>query len=292
MMQLPYVTCDVFTDRAFGGNQLAVVYDADGLSGEQMQRIAAEFNYSETTFVRSPKNPTHTAEVRIFTPAEELPFAGHPNVGTAVALAHLGKISAGDDIIFEEKAGLVPIELAGPGSARLTAPLTPELVREVDKSALENLLNLPENSIVTTYHQPVEINVGAHFILMEVDSLEHLAKAQSPSLQAAREVGDFEFYLYTRDGSDADFQARMFAPGLGIVEDPATGGAATALVGLLSSFEAEDGHFSWVLHQGMEMGRPSKILIDLWRKNNDIEKITIGGEAVMMMKGTLAWSSN
>lgn len=291
-MQLPYVTCDVFTDRAFGGNQLAVVYDADGLSDQDMQQIAAEFNYSETTFVRTPNDPTHTAEVRIFTPAEELPFAGHPNVGTAVALAHLGRVSKSDRIVFEEKAGLVPIELVGPTAARLTAPLEPKLVQEVESEKLEALLKLPAGSILSNNHKPVEVDVGAHFILMEVDSLESLAAARSPSLDAAREIGDFEFYIYTRDAADADFQARMFAPGLGIVEDPATGGAGTALAGVLNTLETDDGQFSWVLHQGIEMGRPSRILIDLWRKDGAIEKITVGGDAVMMMKGSLAWPSN
>ncbi|MGD8326105.1 MAG: PhzF family phenazine biosynthesis protein [Sphingomonadales bacterium] len=295
-MQFPYVTCDVFTNQAFGGNQLAVVYDADGLNSAQMQRIAAEFNYSETTFVLKPKDPAHTAEVRIFTPAEELPFAGHPNVGTAVALARRLGLTDVKTFEFEEKAGLVPVEVTsgsdGLNAAKLTAPLTPKLGQVVETSSIEKLLGLADGSILTERHAPVVVDVGAHFLMIEVDSLTHLGEARSPSLQEARKLGDFEFYLYTRDAPETDFRARMFAPGLGIVEDPATGGAATALAGVLSELEPGDCHSSWTLDQGVEMGRPSRLHIELIKTEGEISKITVGGEAIMMMEGILTCPSN
>ena len=183
-MNLAYVTCDVFTNQAFGGNQLAVVFDADDLTTEQMQKIASEFNYSETTFVTAPKDARNTAGVRIFTPSEELPFAGHPNVGTAVALARSGRVEDNEAFIFEEIAGLVPMELIKDGDAvigaTLTSPEIPPVGDHADVGLVAKTLGVDVKAIVCDNHKPVHMQTGLHFLMVEVASLQDLAEAKSP----------------------------------------------------------------------------------------------------------------
>lgn len=290
-MKLKYVTCDVFTDQRFGGNPLAVVYEADGLDTVQMQRIAAEFNYSETTFVLPPKDSANTAQVRIFTPASELPFAGHPNVGTAVAMGKLGLLGDANEVRFEEKAGLVVVALERDGAdivgATLTAPIAPEFAGDVEAADVAKALGLPSSAIVTTRHKPRLASTGVYFLMIEIDSLENLARAQIPAKAGAAEMSREGFFIYTRDGSSADYRARMFTPQNGIAEDPATGGACAGWTGLMASLQDGDGDYAWTIDQGVEMGRPSRINVTAKKQGGKVTKVTVGGGAVLMMEGVL-----
>ena len=234
-MKVPFQTVDVFTDRKFGGNPLAVIPDARGLSSEQMQSIAAEFNLAETTFVLPPQDPKNTAQVRIFTPKSELPFAGHPNVGTAFVLARLGR--SGERFVFEEKAGLVPLDLTRENgavvAARLAAPQPLTLGETVEPTIVAQAVGLAPADIVG---QPVIASTGNNFLFAEVGSREVL-KAASYNVEVFRRHLPMErtvgVHLYV---AGADIQSRMFAPLFGVPEDPATGSAnvhpdARALVG-------------------------------------------------------------
>src|SRR5215813_10032223 len=248
-MQRRYITVDVFTDRAFGGNPLAVVLDAEGLSTEQMQAIAREFNYSETTFVLPPRDKSHDAEVRIFTVNAEIPFAGHPNVGTAFVLASRAKLPPAR-LLFEEKAGLVPVEIAGEqgrvASAELTAPQPLKRSAQVSAEQAAALLSLSAADIRTDRHPPHVISVGLPFIAVELASREALRKAK-PSAEAFARTFPLDHsdavYFYTRDvpasEQPLDLQARMFHPGsAGLSEDPATGSATGAAAALLGDLDA------------------------------------------------------
>ena len=224
-MEIGYVTCDVFTRRRFTGNPLAVVPDAKGLSDVQMQAIAAEFNYAETTFVLPPRNPAHQAQVRIFTPKAEMPFAGHPNIGTALMLAELGLV-AGETIVFEEKAGLVPIHLSkGPDGpeALLTAPVPPAFGETVAAGKVAAVAGIAPDSILVNRHRPILATAGAEFLFVELASLDVL-EGLGPSQAYASLKGEGVFF-YVATGKGA-LHGRMFAPRHGIPEDPATGSAA------------------------------------------------------------------
>jgi len=290
-MDIPYVTCDVFTHQAFGGNPLAVCYDARGLTSDQMQQIATEFNYSETTFVLPPSAEGHDAQVRIFTPVSEIAFAGHPNVGTAVALAHLGFIEGRESLIFEEKAGLVPIELEWLGgeikSATLTAPQAPKLGGEFDRVELAGVLGLDPDDIVTETHQPVMASAGVYFLIIEVKDLKTLGRAQSPSAEEGARISGEGLFLYTNDG-EASYRARMFAPNHGIVEDPATGSAVAAFMGLKALQAVNDGEWYFQIVQGVEMDRSSLLNASFKRQHGEVTHIKVGGEAVMMREGVLS----
>jgi len=239
-MRFAYLTLDVFTDRRFGGNQLAVLPDARGLSAEQMQAIAREFNYSETTFVLPPASPENDAHVRIFTPGQEVPFAGHPNVGTAYALALRGLVHGkpvSDALQFEEMAGLVLLSIARddaghPLTTEFTAPARLELGEVVLVEQVAAAAGVPVAAIATARHAPQTASVGLPFTLAEVTDLEALAQVK-PDLTAfdkhfAARTGD-ALYLYVRTGGQA-VQARMLAPLHGVIEDPATGSAAAAII--------------------------------------------------------------
>src|SRR5260221_5987811 len=245
-MQVDFVTVDVFTDRRFGGNPLAVVLNADGLAVAQMQAIAGEFNLSETTFVLPPKAPEHTAEVRIFTRKAELPFAGHPNVGTAFVLAGLGQVYGrltGDPLTFEEKAGLVPLALLKQAGAivgaRLTAPRPLSRGEDVAIDIVAAACGSAVDDIETRHHSPCVASCGTAFIFTELKTERALAAAQPRSEIFARHFpvdGATGIHLYLPDGKGGvDIRARMFAPLHGVPEDPATGSANVALVGLLAS---------------------------------------------------------
>src|SRR6202522_3118996 len=186
-MKLNFVTVDVFTGTQFAGNPLGVVLNAEGLSGGQMQAIAAEFNLAETTFVLPPKDPANTAEVRIFTPRYEMPFAGHPNVGTAFALARAGtsygRAIEGERVLFEEKAGLVPISILKEGStvtgARLASPQRLTVSSEVPVELVASACSLSVDDIETRNHSPCIASCGAPFILAEIRSREKLGSARA-----------------------------------------------------------------------------------------------------------------
>ena len=298
-MQRRYVTVDVFTDRAFGGNPLAVVLDAGGLSTDQMQAIAAEFNYSETTFVLPPRDKTHDAEVRIFTVTTELPFAGHPNVGTAFVLASR-ETRAPERLLFEEKAGLVTVDiLAGEGKvtgAELTAPqLLKRSGTHVSAEQVAACLSLSASDIVTDRHAPHVVSVGMPFLVAEVASRKALAAARpdAPAFARTFPLDDaFQLYFYTHDvpasEKSCDLQARMFFPGAsGLIEDPATGSATVAAAALLADIDARtDGELSLRIGQGVDMGRPSLLLTRVRKQAGKVVSSHVGGGCVAMMEGS------
>jgi trans-2,3-dihydro-3-hydroxyanthranilate isomerase len=298
-MHFDFVTVDVFTDRRFGGNPLAVVLHADGLTTAQMQSIAGEFNLSETTFVLPPKDPAHTAEVRIFTPKAELPFAGHPNVGTAFALATRGNVHGrpvGDPLVFEEKAGLVPLELLRDGpsiiGARLTAPQPLSRGSDIAADVVAAACSIGADDIETRHHAPCVASCGTAFVFAELKSREALAAAQPRPEIFARHFpvdGATGIHLYLTDGSDRiDIASRMFAPLHGVPEDPATGSANVALVGLLASLRPErDISLRLRIAQGIEMGRPSLLEASAEKRDGKVVQTRIGGRCVAVMAGKI-----
>ncbi len=265
-MQRRYITVDVFTNRAFGGNPLAVVLDAGKLSTAQMQAIATEFNYSETTFVLPPADPAHDAQVRIFTVRQELPFAGHPNVGTAFVLATQVKKPPAR-LTFEEIAGLVAVEIQNEGGkvvgAELTAPQPLKRLTSVSAEQAAACLSLSAFDISVERHAPQIVSVGIPFLVAEVSSREALRRAAPDAAGFARTFprdGADAIYFYTRDVPKAeacDLQARMFHPGAsGLTEDPATGSATVATAALLADLDAtRDGELKLRIGQGVDMGR-------------------------------------
>jgi len=289
-----YFTVDVFTDRAFGGNPLAVVLDAGGLTTAQMQAIAREFNYSETTFVLPPRDGTHDAQMRIFTVASELPFAGHPNVGTAFVLAtQAAKPPA--RYLFEELAGVVPVDvLQAQGrvvGAELTAPQPLKKVRQFGAEIAASCLKLSPDDIRTDRHQPVIASVGMAFLVVEVASRDAVRRAE-PAMAAFGPIstgdGAVGIYFYTREVPPAeqpcDLQARMFFPvSGGFVEDPATGSATVATAALLADLGRE---LKLRVGQGFDMGRPSLMLTRVLKQNAAIASAHIGGDCALMMEGT------
>ena len=302
-MKIDYVTADVFTESPFGGNPLAVIPDARGLDAAQMQAIAAEFNYSETTFVLPPQDPAHTARVRIFTPTDEIPFAGHPNVGTAFVLgrqtAVFGK-PVGDQMVFEEDAGLVHIHLQFDGNdvigASFVAPQPLELGSEIDVATMADCVSLPPDAIVGDAHRPRIASVGIPFAVAELKDLDALAAARPNTdafEQAARMNGHrgdrFAAFIYVRTGNGiAHLRARMFAPLSNIPEDPATGSASAALGAYLASLDPRrDGLLPIAIMQGVEMGRPSAIGIEVEKRGGAVQSVRVSGRCVPMMQGTL-----
>lgn len=292
MPRYPFETVDVFTDRPFGGNQLAVFPDARGLSDAQMQALAAEMNYSETTFVLPPDDPANDARVRIFTRTHEMPFAGHPNVGTAFVLARHGR-DRGGVLRFEEIAGLVEVKVERDAAGEVTGatiaapqPLSKSI--ELPAEAIAACAGLAPSDIVVTNHQPVRASVGVFFVLAEV-TIEALSRA-TPDLNRFRAVRDdtpglegrFSLFLYARDGA-ADIRARMFAPISGTWEDPATGSASATAAALLLSLDGGN-DASFTLTQGVEMGRPSLLRLTA-RRGEDGIRATVGGSCAPMLRG-------
>jgi trans-2,3-dihydro-3-hydroxyanthranilate isomerase len=299
-MKLNPATVDVFTGTQFAGNPLGVVLNAEGLSGGQMQAIAAEFNLAETTFVLPPKDPANTAEVRIFTPRYEMPFAGHPNVGTAFALARAGKSYGraieGERVVFEEKAGLVPISILregpAPSGARLASPQRLTVGAEVSPELIASACSLSSGDIETKNHRPCIASCGAPFILAELKGRDKLAAATARSDVFMREVAQqpaTSILIYTQvSESGLDIRARMFAPHHGIPEDPATGSANVALVGLLASLRPErDLQISKAIAQGVEMGRASLLQAEAEKNDGVVTATYIGGRCVPVMSGTI-----
>jgi len=302
-MKIDYVTLDVFTDQPFGGNPLAVVPDARGLDAAQMQSIATEFNYSETTFVLPPEDPAHAAKVRIFTPTDEIPFAGHPNVGTAFVLgrqpALFGK-PVSDRMIFEEKAGLVHIDLLRENGevvgAGFVAPKPLEIGGEVDAATMAACVSLPSEAIVAQAHAPRIVSVGLPFAVAELKDLATLAAAR-PDGSAFAQAGTkhwhrddrFSVFVYVRTGDGiAQLRARMFAPLSNIPEDPATGSAAAALSAYLASLDPRhDAVIDIAIAQGVEMGRPSAIGVQVGKRGGQVVSVRISGRCVPMMQGTI-----
>jgi trans-2,3-dihydro-3-hydroxyanthranilate isomerase len=297
-MQRRYITVDVFTDRAFGGNPLAVVLDAGGLSTAQMQAIASEFNYSETTFVLPPQDGAHDAQVRIFTVNSEIPFAGHPNVGTAFVLATLASRPPAR-FLFEEVAGLVPVDILNkdgkPVGAELTAPQALKKLTSFGPTDAAACVSLSAAEIRTDRHMPQIVSVGMAFLVAELASRDALRRAKPEPLAFPRVVstdGAVGVYIYTRDVPPAekpcDLQARMFFPGSGgLSEDPATGSATVAAAALLADLSGErEGELKLRVGQGVDMGRPSLLLTRVRKANGAVASAHVGGACVQMMEGT------
>lgn len=267
-MRVGYRTCDVFTHVPFSGNPLAVVPRAEGLSSAQMQAIAAEFGYSETTFVLPPTQPGHDAAVRIFTPVQELGFAGHPNVGTALVLAD------GDrDLVFEEAAGTVRVSVRD-GWAEVAAPQPFAEITAAEPVAVALACGLAPGQLAGT---PVVATCGTPFVVAEAVDEAALAGAAPGPPVPGEATGVLLFHSPSSHGGEP-IRARMFAPAVGVPEDPATGSAALVLAGLL----AAGGTGSWEIRQGVELGRPS-----LLRVRADGGQTWVSGQAVAMMSGEL-----
>ncbi|RBP48872.1 PhzF family phenazine biosynthesis protein [Arenicella xantha] len=295
-MNYTYYICDVFTTKRFSGNQLAVFPSADGLTDKQMQSIAREFNFSESTFVFSPSKD-NTRKVRIFTPSIEVPFAGHPNIGTAFVLAVTGEIEefeSSTEITFEEKAGLVPIVIRKQDHqiwCEFRAPEKLSFGELVTTNSMAAVLSLKENEIVTSTHYPQVASVGLPFLIVELRDRAALARAKINlrKLEKLAERGVTpDIHVYIKSDDEFDIRARMFAPLDGVPEDPATGSANCALAALLAHHDSSNSSIlEWRIAQGCEMGRPSIL-------NARTEKIAgkgtftyIGGESVMVSQGTL-----
>jgi trans-2,3-dihydro-3-hydroxyanthranilate isomerase len=293
-----FYTLDVFANQALAGNPLAVVLDAEGLDAAAMQRIAREFNLSETVFVREPKNPINTAALRIFTPSRELPFAGHPTVGTAVLLAHLRapELLATQDlrVVLEETVGeVVCVARHRRGEAMaayFTVPRLPEAAGAAPPVAvLASGLGLEPADIGFGDHVPSVYGVGAPHIFIPVASLEAMRRAD-PLKTAWGADGGPSVYLYSPEtvGAAATYHARMFAGGWGIAEDPATGSAAASFAAVVTAFDRPaDGEHMLIIEQGYEMGRPSLISLGLEIEAGALASATIGGSAVIVSEGKL-----
>lgn len=294
-MRYRYLTCDVFTDTRFGGNPLAVLPEAEGLSDRQMQQIAREFNYSETTFVLP--SSTHDRRVRIFTPAAEIPFAGHPNVGTAFVLATtgaLGDLAGGGSVRFEERAGTVPVSIRpveGSFWCELAAPQEVTVGEPVPEAAVAKALSLEAGDVVTATHRPVVASVGLPFVMVEVTGREALSRIRvdPAGMEQVAACGVTpDIHVYARSDDEVDIRARMFAPGDGVPEDPATGSANCALVGLLTSRRPEPaGRFRWRIAQGVEMGRPSRLEARSEKQDGRVVGTWIGGRSVLVSEGLI-----
>lgn len=291
MPSYPFETVDVFTDRRFGGNQLAVFTDARGLSDAQMQALAAEMNYSETTFVLPPDDPANTARVRIFHRTAEMPFAGHPNVGTACVLAAHGRDSDGL-LLFEELAGLVEVRVARHADglvtgATIAAPQALSLGIQLPADAIAACVGLDARDVLTGRHPPQQASLGVKFVLVEV-APEALARA-TPDIAAYRRLADanpalegrLSIFFYAWVGGNV--RARMFAPLAGTWEDPATGSASATLAALTLSLSGEDS-LAFEIAQGVEMGRPSLLHVTARRAGGEI-RATVGGGCVPVLRG-------
>lgn len=307
-MRLAYHLLDVFTEGPLAGNPLAVVPDADGLDAAQMQAIAREFNLSETAFVVAPRDPVHTARLRIFTPTQELPFAGHPTVGAACLIAQL---RAPDmlgrqplRLVLEEQAGAVVCEVVrlqgapranfGILRASFVAPKQPELCGALaDRAAIAAALGLDEAEIGFDGHEPVLASAGLPFAFVPVRSLSALNRIAPDfsRFSAAFQLERPAAFLYTRETADPanHVQARVFVPGLGVHEDPATGSAACAFAAVAVQFERpEDGEHTIVIEQGFAIGRPSQIALTMQIAGGALVETSVGGACVMVGEGFLS----
>ncbi|MFL9825460.1 PhzF family phenazine biosynthesis protein [Rhodoplanes sp. SY1] len=293
-----FVTLDVFTAKKFAGNPLAVVLDADGLDAAAMQAIAKEFALSETVFVLPPDDPVNRARLRIFTPARELPFAGHPTIGTAVLLARLDGGTAPREIVVEEGVGPVRCTVTPRdderGTARFDLPRLPEAVAGTrDAATIAAALGLAAGEIGFDGFAPADWSAGVAFTLVPLASRDAVARA-TPDMRhwaaAFGTQGHPAAFVFSRETAvpGRAFHARMFAPSLGIAEDPATGAAVAAFAGAVARHDGlPDGTHTLVIEQGFEMGRPSLIMVSLVLRGGALVTAAIGGDAVVMSEGRL-----
>ena len=301
MPSYPFHTADVFTTQRFGGNPLAVIPDARGLTAGEMQAIAREFNYSESTFILPPDNPVHTRRVRIFTPASEVPFAGHPTVGSALVLAATGDIALTGDltsIVFEEGVGPVPVTIRAENGvatfAELSVARLPEVLSPVPPpEVLAAMLSLGVDDLVGGAFHPQAVSCGLPFTFVPVRGREAVRRARlrldlwdaSLAHTAAHMV-----MVFAMDAEDPahHVRARMFAPGDSVPEDPATGSACAALGGYLGMrSDTATGTLQWVVEQGYEMGRPSLLHVSCDKVRGAITAVRVGGASVLVCSGTI-----
>lgn len=298
-MRYRFYTTDVFTDQIFGGNPLAVFPDARGLRTSDMQRIAQEFNLSETVFVFPAEKAIHAGQLRIFTPAVEIPFAGHPTVGCAYVLAAIGDIPLTGEqttIVFEEQVGLVEVSIQAsqnqPLGARLSVAKLPEFGPEPPPLAdLAQLLTLDVADLQTANFAPQAVSCGVPFLCIPIRSRATLAQARL-RLDVWQNLLSTDWasmvYLFTpepeRPGSN--WRTRMFAPGMGVPEDPATGSAAVAFAGYLAARDTtRNGTLRWTIEQGFELGRPSILVAEADKQEGAISAVRVGGAAVLVSEG-------
>ena len=299
-MDLEFYTVDVFSNKIFGGNPLAIFTNTDDISTDLMQSIASEVNYSETVFIQKPKNKDNTAKVKIFTPKNELPFAGHPNVGAGFLLSCFPNLIPGNysknKMVFEEIAGLVNVIPQYNGAtvvgSKIEAPNKFHKLETVPTSAIQNCIETNEGSIITSNDPPVVAGVGLDFVIAEVQNEEILNNARC-NISAFSEAdknfsyGDdfFSLMIYYR-GNQQNIFARVFAPLSGIVEDAATGSACGALGALLASQNNDrNNKYNYKIYQGEMIGRPSLINVSILKEKGQIKRTYISGECVLVSKG-------
>jgi trans-2,3-dihydro-3-hydroxyanthranilate isomerase len=303
MARFRYLTADVFTDVPFGGNQLAIFPDARGIPEHRLLDVTREFNYAETTFVFPPSEPAHTRRVRIFTPGGEVPFAGHPTVGTAHALAEVGEIVLTGEstrIVLEEKVGPVPVVIRArngkPVFAQLSVAKLPEIMAPPPpREALAAVLGLEIGELLGEAWAPQTLSCGLPFLFVPLRDRAAVARARIrlDAWEAAFEgMETKEIFVFAAGGDrpGSDYHARMFAPGLSVPEDPATGSANAALAGYLAARHPEkrrDGTLRWVIEQGFEMGRPSMLEVEADVAGGAVTAVRVGGASVLVCEGTM-----
>jgi trans-2,3-dihydro-3-hydroxyanthranilate isomerase len=297
-----YLTADVFTDVVFGGNQLAIFPDATGIAEAHLLPIAREFNYSETTFVYPPRDPAHTRRVRIFTPGGEIPFAGHPTVGTAHALAATGEIplaAKGDTrIVLEEEVGPVHVRIHAENGTPVFAQLTVAKLPEIGpppppRRVLADILGLEDTELLGAEWLPQAVSCGLPFLFVPVVGRDAVARARVNLAAWEKHLANAwasMLFVFAREAErpGSDIRARMFAPGISVPEDPATGSACAALGGYLAMREERgEGLLRWVVEQGFEMGRPSILEVEADKHGGEVSGIRVGGSTVMVSEGTM-----
>jgi len=316
MRTLHFVTCDVFTDTPFAGNPLAVVFGAEGLPDETLLAITREFNYSETTFVSAPESPGTTRRVRIFTPGGEVPFAGHPTLGTAHVLVATGMVRANADdggtavlpLVLGENVGPVPVrvwcENGLPVRAQLTTAQLPEERRDgvPPLEALAELLGLQADDLIGGTHPPMGVSCGLPFLVVPLASVAAVQRARvrmdawERHLRGRWAAEPLVFALVRDDAEraglpdrvrDVDIRARVFVPGLSVPEDPATGSANACLAAYLAARTPRDGTLRWRVAQGVEMGRPSRLELEADKQGGAVTAVRVAGASVVVSEGTM-----
>jgi trans-2,3-dihydro-3-hydroxyanthranilate isomerase len=296
-----FVTLDVFTSSAFGGNQLAVFPDASGIPEDALIQITREFNFAEVTFCYPPSNPAHTKRVRIFTPAREIPFAGHPTVGTAIALIALGEAGAHPagtaKLVFEEGVGPIPVTVKSAPGVPAFAQFSTARLAEVgpptpSRGVLAEILSIDAEDILATPTAPQNVSCGLPFLMVPLRSVDAVSRSRvrmdkwDATLKSAW-APDLFVFARKPEGGDSHYHARMFGPGVNVPEDPATGSANACLAGYLGARTTrKDGTLVWTVDQGVEMGRPSRIEIEADKSAGAVTAIRVGGNAVMMSEGS------
>lgn len=296
-----FLTADIFTSVRFGGNQLAVLPDARGLTTEQMQAITREFNYAESTFVFPPDDPAHTRRVRIFTPGEEVPFAGHPTVGTAFVLASIGEIPLAGEatrIVFEEGVGPVPVLIRASGGVpsfcQLSVARLPEIFPPLPgREVLAPMLSLEVDDLLDGVFHPQAVSCGLPFSFVPVRSRAAVSRIRFRTDLWERTLAGTPHHMVMAFALEAehaghDVRARMFAPGVSVPEDPATGSACAALGGYLAARRPEtDATLRWIVEQGYEIGRPSQVHVEADKAGGSITGIRVGGASVLVSEGRI-----